>query len=275
MKTVIAPTDFSPVSVNALNFAADMALAIDANLVICNIYNIPVAFSEVPLILVSPEELKQSSELQLQALQQQVVQRTEGKLTVMTEARMGNITDELESLCERVQPFAVVMGAKGKTGLEKVIFGSTALSAIRHLAWPVICVPPGKEYGKGISKIGLACDFRNVEATTPVVTIKHIVMEFKSELHILNVDYNEKHFSPGTPLESFHLHAMFNDMNPKFHFINNPDVEDGINEFAEKNNLDLIIAIPKKHKLLEAIFKPSSTRQLIFQSHIPLMCVHE
>jgi nucleotide-binding universal stress UspA family protein len=145
------------------------------------------------------------------------------------------------------------MGAKGKSGIEKVIFGSTTLTAIRHLTWPVICVPQGKEYGKGIKKIGFACDFKQVVETTPVKFIRQIVKEFNAEL----------------------LHNLLEDIKPQYHFINKTDIEDGINEFAESNNLDLVIAIPKKHRLLDGIFKPSSTKQLVFQSHIPVMCVHE
>jgi hypothetical protein len=71
------------------------------------------------------------------------------------------------------------------------------------------------------------------------------------------------------------LHSLLEEVRPHYHFITNADIEEGINGFAEKNNLDLVIAIPKKHKLLDGIFKPSSTKQLIFQSHIPVMCVHE
>ena len=68
---------------------------------------------------------------------------------------------------------------------------------------------------------------------------------------------------------------MLQELNPVYDFIRHKDIEDGINEFAEKNNLDIIITIPKKHKLLEGLFKTTSTRQLVFESHIPVMCVHE
>jgi nucleotide-binding universal stress UspA family protein len=263
------------VSINAVNFAMDMAVAVDASMLLLNVYNIPVAYTDVPVVLISVEELKKSSEARLEELKNRIVHVTSGKIKVYTEARMGNTVDELEELCKRISPFAVVMGAKGKSGIEKVVFGSTTLTAIRHLTWPVICVPPGKEYGKGIKKIGFACDFRHVVETTPVQFIKQMVKEFDAELHVLNVDYKEKHFRPETPEQSFLVHNMLEDVKPQYHFINNPDVEDGINEFAETNNLDLVIAIPKKHKLLEGIFKPSSTKQLVFQSHIPVMCVHE
>ena len=42
MKTIIVQTDFSPVSLNAVNFAADMAVAIDASILLFHVYNIPV-----------------------------------------------------------------------------------------------------------------------------------------------------------------------------------------------------------------------------------------
>lgn len=275
MKTIIAPTDFSPVSLNAVNFAADMAVSINASLLLFHVYNIPVSYSDVPVVLVSLDEMKKTSDEQLQELKQKVGHITSGKIRIYTESVLGNTVDEMEALCRRIQPFAVVMGAKGKSGIEKVVFGSTTLTAIRHLTWPVICVPPGKEYGKGIKKIGFACDFRQVVETTPVKFIKQIVQEFKAELHILNVDYKEKHFRPDTPEQSFLLHNMLEELRPEYHFLDNPGIEDGINEFAETNNLDLVIAIPRKHKLLDGIFKHSNTKELVFQSHVPVMCVHE
>lgn len=275
MKTIIVPTDFSPVSVNAVNFAVNMAQAVDASIMLLHVYNIPVSYAEVPIILVSVDEMKKGSEAQLEELKNNINHITSGKVKIYTESRMGNTVDELDEICKNIQPFAVVMGAKGKTGIENVMFGSTTLTAIRHLTWPVICVPPGKKYGNGITKIGFACDFKQVVETTPVKFIIQMVKEFKAELHILNVDYKEKHFRPETPEQSFLLHNLLEEVKPQYHFINNADIEDGINEFAETNNLDLVIAIPKKHKLLDGIFRPSSTKQLVFQSHIPVMCVHE
>jgi nucleotide-binding universal stress UspA family protein len=275
MKTIIVPTDFSPVAVNAMNFAVDMALGVNASILLLHVYQVPVTMTDVPVVLVSAEELKKSSEQKLEELKQSLSHITSGKVKIYTDARLGDVVDELENLCKSIKPFAIVMGTKGATGLERVLFGSTTLSAIRHLTWPVIVVPPGKEYGKGIRKIGFACDFRQVVETTPVQFIKQMVREFNAELHVLNVDYENREFRPETPEQSMLLHTLFEDLNPNYHFINHVDIEDGINEFAETNNLDLVITIPKKHKLLEGLFRPSSTKQLVRQSHVPVMCVHE
>ena len=275
MKTIIIPTDFSPISTNAMNYAVDMALQINASILLLNVYQIPVSMTDVPVVVVSAEELKKSSDNKLAELKKAVDHIASGKLKIYTESQLGNVVDELEDICKRVNPFAVVMGTKGATGLDRVLFGSVTLTAIKHLTYPIICVPPGKEYGAGLKKVGFACDFEKVVETTPAHVIKDFIKEFNSELHILNVDYNHKHFKPDTPQESLLLHTMLEDLKPVYHFIQHKDIEDGINEFAETNNLDLVIAIPKKHKLLEGIFKPSSTKQLVFESHIPVMCVHE
>jgi nucleotide-binding universal stress UspA family protein len=275
MKTVIASTDFSPTSLNAVNYAADMAVAINATIFLFHAYSIPVSYSEIPLVIVSVEELKQESEKKLEELKESLLHVLPAGIKIETESRLGNTVDELENICQEIKPFAVVIGAKGKSNFENLVYGSVALTAIRHLEWPVVCVPAGKEYGRGIKKIGFACDFKQVKKTTPVQKIKAVVGEFKASLQILNVDNDNKHFDSETPSQMYLLNELFNDVNPEYHFINNPDVEDGINEFAETNNLDLLIAIPLKHKLLDGIFKPSSTKQLIFQSHIPVMCLHQ
>jgi nucleotide-binding universal stress UspA family protein len=275
MKTIIVATDFSPVASNALQYSIEMAKIVNGSLLLFHAYQIPVAYTEVPLMLVSVEDLKKAAEAELEKLKLEVEHKTFGAIKIYTEARMGNTTDELEDLCKKINPFAIVMGAKGTSGLEKVLFGSTTLTAIRHLTWPVICVPPDKQFGKGIKKVGFACDFREVVKTTPADAIKNFISAFSAELHVLNVDYHDKHFKPETPEQSALLHTLLEETKPVYHFIEHKDVEDGINEFAESNNLDIIITIPKKHKLLDAIFKPSSTKQLVFQSQVPVMCVHE
>jgi len=275
MKTIIIPTDFSPTATNAMHYGIDMAKAIKASIILLHVYQVPVSYTDTPIVLISVEELKKEAEQKLEKLHKEVEHLTSGSIKIYTETRLGNIADEIENLCDKVKPFAVVMGSKGSTGIEKILFGSTTLTAIRHLTWPVICVPPGKLFANGIKKIGFACDFRNIVEATPADAIKTIVKEFGAELHVLNVDYHNKNFKPETPEQSALLHTLLEDVNPVYDFIEHKDIEDGLNEFAEKNNIDLLITIPKKHKLLDGLFKPSSTKQLVVQSHIPVMCIHE
>ncbi len=274
MKTIIIPTDYSPVATNAMNYGLDMAIAINARVLLFHVYSVPISMTEVPVMLISVEDLEKNAENQIAALKKDVEHVVSGRIQVDTETKLGDTIDELENLCDRVQPFAVIMGAKGSSGIES-IFGSTTLSAIRRLKWPVISVPPGKEYGVGIRKIGFACDFRDVVETTPAGAIKEVARQFNAEFHILNVSPENSDKGAGPKPDFDLLKTMFQEINPVYDFISHADIDEGINEFAEKNNLDLVITIPKQHKLMEGIFKKRSTKKLLFHSHIPIMCVHE
>jgi nucleotide-binding universal stress UspA family protein len=275
MKLIIVPTDFSASATTAIHYAVGMAKALNASVHLFHVYQVPVAVSDVPVVIVSVEELKKNAEEQLKHLKEGLEHvNSDAPINITTEAVMGNTVDELEDLCKKRHPYAVVMGSRGSTGVERILFGSTTLTAIKHLTSPIIVVPPGCTY-KNIQKVGFACDYRKVIETTPTHYIKEFVNDFDASLHVLNVDKDNKHFKPDTPGESNLLHEMLKDMDPSYHFIEDHDIEDGINKFADQHNLDVLITIPKKHSLLEALFHKSSTRQLVFESHIPVMCIHE
>ena len=90
---------------------------------------------------------------------------------------------------------------------------------------------------------------------------------------MLNVDFERKYFTSYTPEETLNLDTMLSGLNPTYDFIENKDIDEGINDFATKNNLDLIITLPKKHKFVETLFEKSFTRELIHHTSIPLMCI--
>ncbi|MBK7818144.1 MAG: universal stress protein [Sphingobacteriaceae bacterium] len=48
MKTILVPTDFSRVSNNAIDYAAELAVFSKSKLILFNSYHIPVAVTEVP-----------------------------------------------------------------------------------------------------------------------------------------------------------------------------------------------------------------------------------
>lgn len=274
MKTIIVPTDFSAVSNNAMTYAFDLAIETGSSILLFHAYQVPVSMTDVPIVLISVEDLQKNADNKINELKKSQEIEKGGTVKIYAETRLGDTVDELENVCKNIRPFAVVMGTKGESGIERVFFGSTTLTAIKHLSCPVIVVPPGKKYSS-IKKIGFACDFRQVVNTTPTRFIKDFVKEFNAELHVLNVNFKNSRFNNETPEQSLLLHTMLEDLNPKYEFIEDENIEVGIEKFAKLNSLDLIITIPKKHKLLEGLFRKSHTKELLFHSHLPIMCVHE
>lgn len=276
MKTIIVPTDFSPAAINAMHYALNMARVINAGIMLLHVYQVPVSYnnSDIPLPLMDIDELEKINEEKLQELKEAAERASSMKLKISTEVKLGDLADELETICTATQPFAIVMGTRGSGFVERLLVGSATLSVMRRLNWPVLVVPPGAIF-KGIQKIGFACDFKKVVETTPAAYIKEWVKTFDATMSVLNVDHKKNAATVNAEEQSALLHGLLEETHPQYFFIDNPDVEKGINEFAESNNLDLLIVIPRKHRLLDSLFQKSHTKELAFHSHIPILAVHE
>ena len=273
MKLIIAPTDFSAISDNAIKYATDMATAMGTNLMLVNVYQLPISFSDVPLVTISLDQIREISENKLAELKKNLQTITAGKLNIFTESRLGDVGEEIAKLTKTLSPFAIVMGTRGTTGAGRFFMGSNSISVISKVGVPVFVIPPGIHF-KPFKKVGLATDLEAVVDSTPVNKIRDFVQFYDAELHVLNVDYHRRHFTPSTPGETLNMDSLLAGMNPLYDFIENKDIDQGLNDFAEKNNLDLLITLPKKQSMLERFFEKSVTRELIHETHIPIMCIH-
>ncbi|HTN07237.1 universal stress protein [Agriterribacter sp.] len=275
MKTIIVPTDFSPVAINAMNYAVELAQAIDASVMLLHVFQMPVSYnnSDIPLPLMDIGELERINKERIDELKEQVQRVVGDKLTITAEVKLGDLVDELKTLCAGTSPFAVVMGTKGAGFVERLLVGSSTLSVIRHLTTPVLVVPPGAAF-TAIQRIGFACDFKKEVGAIPAAAIKEWVKTFSATLSVLNVD-DKKSNIKDTAEQSVLSYTLLQELRPKYFHIDNPDVAKGISVFAESNNLDLLIVIPRKHRLLDLLFQKSHTKELAFHSHIPILSVHE
>jgi nucleotide-binding universal stress UspA family protein len=276
MKTIIAPTDFSAASLNAVNYAADMACVIGTNLSLLHVCPIPVSLSDVPSPAYSTAELVADAEEQMKLIKENILYRTKDSLKITTAIKQGDVVLAIDEHCHTINPYAVVMATESNAAFERFLFGGKTINAVRQLAWPLIVVPPNVKF-TSLKKIGLACDLKNVIDTIPVKEIKNLVKEFHARLHVLHASSEvDGALTAETVEETGWLQEILGELNPEYHFIKGgDDIEQSINDFAEKNNLDLLIVIPKKHNLISKIFKHSHAKQLVLHAHVPVMAIHE
>jgi nucleotide-binding universal stress UspA family protein len=275
MKLIVAPTDFSVISLNAVNYAADLSCTIGSNLSIIHVCPVPMTFREVPAPVYNLEKLITDAEEQMKLLKENVLLRTRQRVRVITEVRQGDVMSEIAAYCSSTNPYAVVLGIESAGAFERLLLGGKTISALKRLSWPLIVIPPEAKFA-GLRKIGLACDFRKVIETIPIKELTSLVKEFNAELQVLHVSAESgDSYDSETIEESEWLRDILADLNPKYHLIKGVDIEKNINEFAEKNKLDLLIIIPKKHTLIQNLFQQSHSKELVLHTQVPLMAVHE
>lgn len=275
MRTVIVPVDFSSASVNAANYALDFARAINASLTLLYVCQVPVAVSEAPVAAVTIQGILDDAEKTIIELKDDLLRKANGTLNIYTEVKEGYVVNQVAQYCKKVNPYAVIMGAGGASATERVLFGSNTLSALKNINWPLIIVPKAATF-RQISSMGLACDLRNVANSLHADEIRKMVIDFKAKLHILHVNTSKDKMIGNEEIEgSEWIRDMFAGLKPEFHFLYNENIEAAINDFSEKNKLDMLIVIPKKHGMLEGIFHKSEAKKVALHTHLPLLSVHE
>ncbi|MBS1668583.1 MAG: universal stress protein [Bacteroidetes bacterium] len=269
MKPLLVPTDFSASAINAAKYAGDMAVAINADLYLLHVLQLPVSTTEVPLTDELFEDMQDAAKSDMSNLKAELDKHTGGKVNIFTLIETGSIEHEIEEFCVRRNPFAVIMGSK-KNGAERFMFGSNALYAIKHLHHPLMIIPNDVSF-HNMRKIVLACDLSDVNKSIPIDTLKEIQQAFHSTFDVLNV--NKKNISDlKSNLEFILLKDLLKDLYPTYHFNIANTVEEGISHFLENHDIDLLVLIPKRHNVFE--FHQSHTKKMVLKGAVPILAIH-
>lgn len=274
MKTIVVTTDFTPISENAVQYATELALALKMKLSILHVCAIPMSFSGEPAPTVDLIEIQTDAEIEMAVIKENILNGTNGRVPVETQVKVGEIVSEINDHCNAVKPYVVVIGAESTSAFERFLFAGKAIAALRQLAWPLIIIPPDVKFSN-IRKVALACDCKNLEATIPVAYIKTLVNDFRAELHVVHIaKYDRRFNTPRDEKEFEWLREMLTDAFIQYHVLHSDTVEECLTEFAEENDIDLMIVIPKKYNLLRDLFRHSHSKKLVLQTHVPIMAVH-
>lgn len=272
MKTIIATTDFSTVSLNAVNYAADLARSENARLILLHVVKIPIVVSEIPVPEPVFGDMIHSANDDLEALTRALKVRTNGKIEISTEIMIGDIEYQIGEVIKHEKPFALVMGlTTGRSG-EQFFFGSKTLSTIKHQQFPILIIPEGVTF-KEIKKIGLACDFVNVSATIPFDTLEEFLSGFHATLDIIHVNKQEEFVRAADVMGSASLQKHLEKFRPEFHFLKNINLAEELKDFVKRRGTDLLVVVPKKHSFLE-IFGERHSKEIALNMDIPILSLH-
>ena len=266
MNTILLPTDFSASADNAALFGAHLAQQVGARLLLVHVYQIPVTMNDMPVMVLSADELRHSADEQLARLREEL-QAQFPQLPIDTESRLGNINDELDTICKGVHPLALVLGTHGTSGLERMLFGSTTASVMRNNQLPVIAVPKDhKRYG--LRKIVLAADLLDL-SKIPTQRIIEITQQLGATLDLVHVAIN----NASTVDASQQLLQKLQPLQPTFHTVQSSNVREGLVKYLHDSQADLLMVLPHEHSLIERIFFKLHTEDIVRHAPVPVMAI--
>lgn len=143
IKEILCPTDFSEFSYKALQSAVDMASHFKAGLLVMHVVNpVPVAagMTGYPGFNI-PEYQKELAKHARENLDKLIKKRVPDKVRVKAEVAIGVEADEIVRTAEEQNIDLIVIATHGRTGLERLFFGSVTEKVLRHTNHPVLVIP--------------------------------------------------------------------------------------------------------------------------------------
>jgi nucleotide-binding universal stress UspA family protein len=269
MKRIVFPTDFSDTSRNALKYALALAADLEAKVDIVTVYHIPmidVSHTPPELIHRMTDEKREETERQLEELYQAFECEQLGDC----HALYGVFTpQEITDYVTENKYDLIVMGTRSEHGRLDRMIGSVTTQTMMNSTVPVLAIPADVSYKK-ISKIAYATDFRPEDGPT-VSQLMEFSGLFKADIHFVHV---ETHPDVGE-MDGVVTVADYPVAFADFSIVNSTSIQEGLDQFVEEQDVDLLAMFIPRRRLWERLFHSSLTRKMTYNSKIPLMVFHQ
>lgn len=272
MTNLLIAVDFSDVSLNAARFGCALANDINANVVLLHSFVLPVNITEDTLPALTIEEVKSIAENRINQLQQEL-QQEHSNIKIATKINYGELSDALDEMLETGSFQLCILGNSG-VGNSMLWLGSNVAKVLTQNKHNTLAIPENCIYEKP-SKILFACDFKHIQdESCDLNKLNDLVNSLKAQLYVVHVDNTETDFDPSCIQENMLLHERLTDSNPKYYYLDNEQVDEGIVQFAAENDIDWIAIAPHHHSFFERLFSHSHTKTMIKLSTKPLLAIH-
>ena len=271
MPLIITATDFSAVAENAANYACQLAAAQNAQLTIIHSFVFPVMFSDIPMPATLINDAQNDSEQQMQKL---VIRLKTSYPDVEIQGLVidGNIISAMEKYAkENSEPWLVVLG--NRTISDHSSWDSILLEAFKDLQYPVLAVPATATWSP-VKKICFAFDNKHEGNDAALVQLRDIALSMKAELHVLNAQEDVLNRDNLPPTDET-AQKILAPANPHFHTVYEVNIDDAIEDFTRKNNIDWLVMIPRKYSFFEGLFHKSHSQAIAHRTSIPIVALHE
>lgn len=307
-RRILVPLDFSGLSRQALWFAVPLARRYRAKISLVHVVQPPVMLTNFPgdgsyiPAATSSGDLTKSARAHLETLAARLVP---DELLDKKIVRAGNAAYEVVSAARTLKTDLIVLSTNGRSGLQRVVLGSTAERIVRHAHCPVLTVrrqtsataermllQENPTYPEALpwKRILVPVDF-SITSLRALEVAAPLAGEGDARLYLLNV-VEPNAYSGG--MDSSILVLPDSDVvrNAKHqlplvaqHFVpeqlgatclvRNGRAADVIVETAEKNRVDLIVLSTHGHTGLERLLLGSTAEHVVRHAKCPVFVVRK
>ena len=271
----LCPVDFSENSLNAVEFASNMAKKHRASLTLIHVYT-EKEFEEI----LSKEHAKEQ-QLDLK----NVVEHAEKMLSRLTEEvnklqrnhqcdyhlTYGPVESQIVDYTKDNEYDLVVMGIKGISDAFERFVGSTTIQIMEKVPCPVVAIPKEAVY-QDFRKVVYATDYQE-EDKDALKQLISLVMPYQSEISVVHL-YKKDNLIEEATYQSFvdEINSYFPNENLKF--IHEPAKKGtylAIHEYVIHHDVDLLALLHHHQSFIERIISADITQEIAYAATYPVI----
>lgn len=269
MKKILVPCDFSEPSLEAFQFATDLAARSGGKVIVLKVIDLPIvsygASIDIPIYNYSPSLLK-DLEIEARKSYEKVFKKFgKGSNTISFDLVHGPISATILDYIDDKKIDLVVMGTHGATGAREFFVGSNTEKMVRYSKVPTFAIRKASKISS-IKNIVFSTSLE-LNQTDFIKRLKLLQEFFGATLHVLylNTPFN---FIREVDLKDYANHYKF--MNCTLNIRNDRYEPDGIISFVKEIKADMLAMATHGRKGLSHFINGSVTEDVVNHIQCPV-----
>jgi nucleotide-binding universal stress UspA family protein len=275
MKRILLPTDFSENAYNAAKYAVQLFSSEECTFYLLNTYT-PVLYDNEYLVYNSnhptlTESYQDKSKKGLDRVLRRIERNFKNENHHFEKISSFNLlNDEMKEVVAEKEIDLIVMGTKGATGAEEILFGTHTVHAIKKARCPLLAIPSHYKY-KAPKEVLFPTDYEG-EIPGLLGIMKDLASVHSSTIHILHV-YFGVDLSSSQASRKKALSTAFKDIAHHFYSITGKSVTHAIYDFQEENEIDMLCMVNNKHSFFENLLFTPVVNEIGFNVKVPFLVI--
>ena len=279
MKNILIPTDFSENSLNAVKYAISFFEDIGANFYMLHVSLTDEMNEDECYYKYSDTDqdqiisLNPSDKLQLELQETKQLSSNKKHSFYAIHEQVQFIEAIRKCVLDKHIDF-IVMGTKGESKQSNTVLGSHTADVITRVKCTVLVIPEKAKYTKP-KNIVFPTDFNIYYKGKLLNTLSEILEKKNAEMSVLYISKKIQDLSSLQKKNRGYLEAYLQDKPHSFYFISNENVDNAIEDFVSKTNVDMIAMIAKNLNLFQRTLFQPIVAKVSYHTKVPFLVLHE
>lgn len=286
VRRILVPVDFTVHSENAAYYSLYVADKLKAQIKLVNAYLDPMGppqtYLESYTYQVNIEkvirEIEEESYKSLKAmksrLHKEAGERGLKNIRIGFDLFKGNAVDVILEQTGDFKPGLIIIGTRGSELGGLRTFGSVTAHLIQKSQIPVLAIPKSFDaiHFKAPKNVLYATNF-DTNDFDALQRLVNFVKPFNAKIYCLHAAFEEDEALDEARLKRIksYLFRLIDAYHIECGLLETVDIQQGIEDFIDEHNIDVLAVTTRKRNFLERLFQPGMTKKFLFQTNIPLL----